>query len=67
MSTALVGVLERTKVPRPGSVSSMPMLARDRTASRIVERPTPSVSASSGSMGMREPTSHSPVVICRRR
>src|SRR5690625_2730453 len=45
----------------------MPILASDRTASRIVDRPTPSISDSSGSMGIREPTFHSPVVIWRRR
>src|SRR3954466_8559856 len=47
-------------------MSSRPLCASARTASRTVFRATPSCSTSSGSVGMREPTGHSPEVICCR-
>ncbi len=48
-------------------MSSSPLCASARTASRTVLRATPSCSTSSGSVGMREPTGHSPEAIWARR
>ncbi len=44
-------------------MSSRPLCASARTASRTVLRATPSCSTSSGSVGIREPTGHSPEAI----
>ena len=47
-------------------MSSSPLCARARTASRTVLRATPSRSTSSGSVGMREPTGQVPEAISVR-
>src|SRR4051812_21852975 len=47
-------------------MSSRPLCASARTASRTVLRATPSCSTSSGSVGILEPTGHSPEVIWLR-
>lgn len=47
-------------------MSSSPLWASARTASRTVLRATPNCSTSALSVGMREPTGHSPEVIWAR-
>ncbi len=61
--TPASSLVATTYVPEPWRMSSSPLCARARTASRTVFRATPSCSTSSGSVGMREPTGHSPEVI----
>src|SRR5690554_3234001 len=56
-----------TYVPEPCRRASSPECTSAWTASRTVLRPTPSISVSAGSGGMRVPTGHCPLVIRSRR
>ncbi len=64
--TPASSLVAMTYVPEPCRMSSRPLCASARTASRTVLRATPISSTSSGSVGMREPTGHSPEVIWLR-
>lgn len=64
--TPASSLVATTYVPEPCRMSSSPLCASARTASRTVLRATPSRSTSSGSVGMRKPTGQAPEVISAR-
>lgn len=64
---AAISRSDRAKVPSPWRTSNRPVCASTRTASRIVERPTPNSRASSPSAGNRWSNAQVPSSIRARR